>query len=74
MNTANVLLGEKPVRSGSLEDGRVLSGSAALSLRPVESLALSGGIAWRNASYTFAGDRTGSEQSLRPFLGLQLLY
>jgi hypothetical protein len=70
----DAITGVEVIHSGSLESGDVIAGSASIAARPVGWLALSGGAAWRSAVYRFERGETGSEQSLRPFLGLELLY
>ena len=65
--------GGEVVSTGELTDAFVLSGSASVSFRPAEWVAVSGGVAARTATYTFE-DRTGSENTIRPYLALELLY
>ena len=63
-----------PLLAGNVKDPSVVSGSLAASVRPVEWLALSGGIAARDATFSLDDGTHSHEHSVRPFLGLELLY
>ena len=65
--------GTAPIESGTLRDPAVYSGSLAASVRPVEWIALSGGVAARDASFATDGGHA-REHGVRPFLGIELLY
>lgn len=71
---SDAITGEEIINSGALESGDVISGAAAIAMRPMEWLAISGGAAWRNATYRFERGDTGTETNLRPYLGLDFLY
>lgn len=62
-----------PAGAGSME-ALVFASTLAASLRPAEWIAVNGGVAMRNATHTFEDGTTGTESTLRPFVGLELLY
>lgn len=61
------------VESGTIRGGHVLAGAVSASVRPAEWVALSGGLAVRDASYRMENG-TGREGGIRPYVGLELLY
>lgn len=62
------------VEEGRLERAAVVAGTVSASLRPTESIALTGGVAARQATYGFESRLEGREGTIRPFVGLELLY
>lgn len=66
--------GTDPLSAGSLEDPFVLAASAGVGVRPVEWLALAGGVVARDASYRLDDGSEAREQCIRPYVGIELLY
>lgn len=62
------------LETGTLESSTVFAGTLSGSLRPTEWIALSTGVSVREAAYGFEGQGKGSEQMIRPFVGLDLMY
>lgn len=55
-------------------DSLVFAGNVAASLRPAEWIALHGGVAMREATHRVETGEIGGESTLRPYVGLELLY